>query len=98
MFSLSLRQAVSSFISSALREFDLLAKLAVPFPVMLLAPGRAVEDKVVPEATVHNGIQIALGACTQETGLQQQLVQFHSRQVQHQVKDGGDVICVRSGS
>ncbi len=58
MFGLSLRQAVSSFVGLALHEFDLLAELAVPFPVELLAPGQAVEDKMAPEAMVHIGYKL----------------------------------------
>ncbi len=43
-------------------EFDLLAEVAVPFPMEILAPGHAVEDKTAPETAVDIGIQIALGA------------------------------------
>ncbi len=45
MFGLSLRQASSSLVSLALHKFDLLAEFMVLFPVEVLAPGRAVEDK-----------------------------------------------------
>ncbi len=63
-------------VGSALSEFDLLAEVMVPFPVEILAPGRAVEDKTAPETAVDVSIRIALGACTLVTGLQRQFVQF----------------------
>ncbi len=98
MFGLSPRQVVSSFVGSTLHKFDLLAKLMVPFLVKLLAPGCAVEDKAAPKATVHIGIQIALGARTQVMSLRQRIVQFRSRQVQHRVRNRSIVVRVRSGS
>ncbi len=76
MFGLSLRQAVSSFVGSALHEFDLLAEFVVLFPVKVLAPGRAVEDKAAREAAVHISVGIALGTRTQVMGLRRQIVQF----------------------
>ncbi len=70
----------------------------VSFPVKVLAPGRAVENKVAPKATVHIGVQIALGTRTQVTGLLRLIVQFHSQQIQHRVGNGSIIVCARSGS
>ncbi len=56
MSSLSLRQAASSLVGSALGELDLLAKVTVPFPMKVLAPSRAVEDEAARETTVYVGI------------------------------------------
>ncbi len=58
-FGLSLRQAISSFVSSALCEFDHLAEFVVPFPVEVLTPGCTVEDETAREAAMHIGIRMA---------------------------------------
>ncbi len=79
MSSLSLRQAISSFVGSTLCEFDLLAEVTVPFPVEILAPGRAVEDEMAPQAMMDVGIRVALSARTLVSGLQRRFVQFGRR-------------------
>ncbi len=55
-FSLSLRQVISSFVGSALCEFDLLTNFVVLFPMEVLAPGHAVEDEAARATMVHVGI------------------------------------------
>ncbi len=79
-------------VGSALGEFDLLAEVAVPFPTEVLAPCRAVEDKVARETTVHIGIRMALGAGALIMGLQQQFVQFERWQIQYHIGDAEAII------
>ncbi len=79
-------------VGSTLGELDHLAKIAVPFPVEMLAPCRAIEDKAARDTTMHIGVRMAQGAGAQIAGLRRQFVQFERWQIQYCVGDAETIV------